>query len=193
MTRAGVSSTQSLGFITQHLGYQAASRGAWVAVLEAIFGNASGEKILLYLEQYEEGYATAIARTFDDVSLNMAQRQLDRFEASRSAGQLAQGPHPALHLEPPLPVPQRAPSPAEAGAGPATRRRAQALLRRASTAATRWQASLSSPPGIDERMPLEHVAALVCSTLDSHGISVVLSGGSVISSRDRLTSSPGVA
>ncbi len=49
-------------------------------MLEAIFGNASAEKVLLYLEQYEEGYATAIARTFDDLSLNMAQRQLERFE-----------------------------------------------------------------------------------------------------------------
>ena len=33
-----------------------------------------------YLEQYDEGYATAIARTFDDLTLNMAQRQLDPFE-----------------------------------------------------------------------------------------------------------------
>jgi hypothetical protein len=49
-------------------------------VLEGIFGNASAEKVLLYLEQYEEGYATAIARSFDDLSLHMAQRQLDRFE-----------------------------------------------------------------------------------------------------------------
>jgi hypothetical protein len=49
-------------------------------VLEGIFGNASAEKVLLYLEQYEEGYATAIARAFDGLSLNMAQRQLDRFE-----------------------------------------------------------------------------------------------------------------
>ncbi|MCG8587813.1 MAG: ArsR family transcriptional regulator [Proteobacteria bacterium] len=49
-------------------------------MLEGIFGNASAEKVLLYLEQYEEGYATAIARTFDDLSLNMAQRQLERFE-----------------------------------------------------------------------------------------------------------------
>ena len=49
-------------------------------MLEGIFGNASAEKVLLYLEQYEEGYATAIARTFDGISLNMAQRQLERFE-----------------------------------------------------------------------------------------------------------------
>lgn len=49
-------------------------------MLEGIFGNGSAEKILLYLEQFEEGYATAIARAFDDLTLNMAQRQLDRFE-----------------------------------------------------------------------------------------------------------------
>jgi hypothetical protein len=51
-----------------------------VGVLEGIFGNASAENVLLYLEQYGEGYATAIARTFDDLSLYMARRQLDRFE-----------------------------------------------------------------------------------------------------------------
>ena len=49
-------------------------------MLEGIFGNASAEKVLLYLEQYEEGYATAIARNFDGLSLNMAQRQIERFE-----------------------------------------------------------------------------------------------------------------
>jgi hypothetical protein len=49
-------------------------------MLEGIFGNASAEKVLLYLEQYGEGYATAIARSFDDLTLNMAQRQLERFE-----------------------------------------------------------------------------------------------------------------
>ncbi len=49
-------------------------------MLEGIFGNASAEKVLLYLEQYGEGYATAIARSFDGLTLNMAQRQLERFE-----------------------------------------------------------------------------------------------------------------
>ena len=51
-------------------------------MLEGIFGNASAEKVLLYLEQFGEGYATAIARRFDGLSLHMAQRQLDRFERS---------------------------------------------------------------------------------------------------------------
>ena len=49
-------------------------------MLEGVFGNASAEKVLLYLEQYGEGYATAIAKTFDGVSLHMVQRQLERFE-----------------------------------------------------------------------------------------------------------------
>jgi hypothetical protein len=40
---------------------------------------------------------------------------------------------------------------------------------------------LSAKHEIDERMTLEEVAALVCSTLESHGISVVLSGGAVVS------------
>lgn len=40
---------------------------------------------------------------------------------------------------------------------------------------------MTSTPEIDERSTLEEVAALVCSTLDDHGISVVLSGGSVVS------------
>ena len=51
-------------------------------MLEGILGNASAEKVLLYMEQYEEGYATAIARTFNDLSLSMVQHQLDRFERS---------------------------------------------------------------------------------------------------------------
>ena len=49
-------------------------------MLEGVFGNASAEKVLFYIEQYGEGYATAIANTFDELSLHMAQRQLERFE-----------------------------------------------------------------------------------------------------------------
>lgn len=49
-------------------------------MLEGVFGNASAEKVLIYLEIYDEGYPTAIARTFDGLSLNLAQRQLERFE-----------------------------------------------------------------------------------------------------------------
>ena len=49
-------------------------------MLEVVLGNASAEKVLLYIEQYGEGYATAIAKNFDGLSLHMAQRQLERFE-----------------------------------------------------------------------------------------------------------------
>lgn len=49
-------------------------------MLDLLFGNASAEKVLLYLERYEEGYAKAIADTFDGVSVSMVQQQLARFE-----------------------------------------------------------------------------------------------------------------
>jgi len=40
---------------------------------------------------------------------------------------------------------------------------------------------LSKQPRIDEHTSLEDLAALVCTTLEAHGISVVLSGGAVVS------------
>jgi hypothetical protein len=57
-------------------------------MLEGIFGNASAEKVLFYLEQFGEGYATAIAKAFDGTTLHMVQRQLERFER---AGLLVSG------------------------------------------------------------------------------------------------------
>ena len=51
-------------------------------MLEGLFGNATAEKVLLYLEQFDEGYALAIARTFDDTPVSMVQRQLERLEAA---------------------------------------------------------------------------------------------------------------
>ena len=51
-------------------------------MLEGIFGNATAEKVLLYLEQFEEGYALGIARAFDDLPVSMVQRQLERLEAA---------------------------------------------------------------------------------------------------------------
>jgi len=40
---------------------------------------------------------------------------------------------------------------------------------------------VSAKPRIDEDTSLEEFAALVCTTLEAHGISVVLSGGAVVS------------
>ncbi len=48
-------------------------------MLEGLFGNATVEKVLLYLEQFEDGYPSEIARTFG-VPVAMVQRQLDRLE-----------------------------------------------------------------------------------------------------------------
>jgi DNA-binding transcriptional ArsR family regulator len=49
-------------------------------VIEVLLGSATAEKVLLYLEQYEEGYAKGIADTYGDATLSMVQRQLERFE-----------------------------------------------------------------------------------------------------------------
>ena len=51
-------------------------------MLEGVFGNATAEKVLLYLEQFEEGYALGIARTFDNLPVSMVQRQLERLAAA---------------------------------------------------------------------------------------------------------------
>lgn len=48
-------------------------------MLEAIFGNATIEKVLLYLQNYDEGYASEIASTFS-ISLSVVQKQLKRLE-----------------------------------------------------------------------------------------------------------------
>ena len=44
-----------------------------------IFGSRSAYQVLMYLENYEKGYASEIARTFS-ISLNQAQNQLKKFE-----------------------------------------------------------------------------------------------------------------
>jgi len=49
-------------------------------MIEDLLGNDTAEKVLLYLEQYGEGYASAIADTFEGVSTSMALAQLQRFE-----------------------------------------------------------------------------------------------------------------
>jgi len=50
-------------------------------VLESIFGNRSAVQVLLFLEAYDSGHATRIAKTYD-VPLMGIQRQLRRLEAN---------------------------------------------------------------------------------------------------------------
>ena len=47
--------------------------------LIGLFGSESAYRVLLYLENYDSGYASQIARTFG-ISLNQAQKQLKKFE-----------------------------------------------------------------------------------------------------------------
>jgi DNA-binding transcriptional ArsR family regulator len=48
-------------------------------VLETLFGGATAAKVLMYLQNYEEGYASGISKTFG-LPLSMVQRQLGKFE-----------------------------------------------------------------------------------------------------------------
>ncbi len=57
-------------------------------MLESLFGNPTVERVLLYLQNYDEGYATEIAATFS-TSLSVV---------------------PSLYVEPAISVSQRAPS-----------------------------------------------------------------------------------
>ncbi|MCH7821939.1 MAG: helix-turn-helix transcriptional regulator [Proteobacteria bacterium] len=47
--------------------------------LLGLFGSESAYRVLMYLENYDKGYASQIARTFG-ISLNQAQKQLMKFE-----------------------------------------------------------------------------------------------------------------
>lgn len=48
-------------------------------MLEPIVGSLSAERVLLYLQNYEEGYALGIASTFE-IPLSVVQKQLVKFE-----------------------------------------------------------------------------------------------------------------
>ena len=49
------------------------------APLVGLFGSKAAYRVLMYLENYDRGYAGEIARTFG-MSLSQAQNQLRRFE-----------------------------------------------------------------------------------------------------------------
>lgn len=49
-------------------------------MLATLFGNATAEKVLLFLQNYGEGYARSMAATFE-LPLLSVQRQLQRLEA----------------------------------------------------------------------------------------------------------------
>ena len=49
--------------------------------LMGLFGSKAAYQVLMYLENYEQGYASGIARTFG-MSLSQAQNQLKKFEVA---------------------------------------------------------------------------------------------------------------
>lgn len=49
------------------------------ATLEVLFGGKAAAKVLLFIENYGDGYASRIAKTFD-MSLSEVQKQLRKFE-----------------------------------------------------------------------------------------------------------------
>lgn len=50
-------------------------------MIDALFGGKTAEKVLLYIQNYGEGYALAIARKFS-TSLSAIQKQLQKFESA---------------------------------------------------------------------------------------------------------------
>ena len=48
-------------------------------LLEPVFGNKTAERVLLYLANYQQGYARDIAQTYE-TTLSMVQKQLTRLE-----------------------------------------------------------------------------------------------------------------
>lgn len=52
-----------------------------IPALEAIFGNRTAASALLYLENYDSGYASKIAETYD-MPVSIVQDQLAKFEVA---------------------------------------------------------------------------------------------------------------
>jgi DNA-binding transcriptional ArsR family regulator len=59
-------------------------------LIEGILGNRTAEKVLLFLQRFDEGHAKEIADVFG-VSLSMVQRQLERFERAGVLASLKKG------------------------------------------------------------------------------------------------------
>lgn len=52
-----------------------------IPILETIFGNRTAANVLLFIENYESGYASGIADTYD-TSLSVVQDQLRKLESA---------------------------------------------------------------------------------------------------------------
>lgn len=70
--------TNKIGIITNNIGYKAYEM---IPALEAIFGNRTAASVLLFLENYDSGHASRIARTYG-IPLFAVQKQLQKLEAA---------------------------------------------------------------------------------------------------------------
>ena len=68
-------------------------------MLEAIVGSVAAEKVLLYLQNYEQAYGREIAATFD-ISNSQVQKQLLKLESGGLLVSQAHRPHQAVSVEP---------------------------------------------------------------------------------------------
>jgi len=50
--------------------------------LDAVFGNTSATRVLLFLQNYGEAYASRVARTYGDMAVSRAKEQLDKLEVA---------------------------------------------------------------------------------------------------------------
>lgn len=69
-------------------------------MFEAIFGNKSAERVLIYIVVRESGYGREIASFFDGSSLTSVQKQLDKLERSNILYSENQGKTRVYRLNP---------------------------------------------------------------------------------------------
>ncbi len=147
-------------------------------MLETIVGSAAAERVLLYLQNYEQAYGREISATFE-LSNSQVQKQLLKLESgglvvSRRIGRtrLYQW-NPRNPLVPSL----RAFLAVALDSLPANEQ--QQFFRQADPAASERQGAVMQ---LSATSTVEEVAAVVSDALTSAGITAVLSGGAAVQS-----------
>ena len=144
-------------------------------VLETLLGGSTAAKVLMYLENYGEGYASGIAKTFEIPSVDgakAAQEVRRRKRAHKSPRRKRSG----VYVE----FSESNGSPAEGFARQFFQIRSagrdRSLLPREASATPGEQAAVSR---IHRGLTVAELAAIVSEALNSAGIVAVLGGGSV--------------
>ena len=148
-------------------------------MLEGIFGNKTAERILALPRAI---WRRLRPRHRHELRWRVGQHGTGtNSSASKPPGLLVSrrlGQDPGLLLESTFALRRRCACASAEGARCAARERTQAPLRAPATAATIRQAGMTRILATHSR---EEIAALVCAALERAGVSVVLSGGAVVS------------